>query len=110
MFIILAQLLEQLKLHGVHGIIIPKRRAASVNATVLKTSVGAALHMKIARVNNVNETIRELKDKGLWICGTDMDTKTDFIEQDYNMPLAVVIRKRGKRNGETHKRKLRFYC
>lgn len=48
--------------------------------------------MKIARVNNVNETIKELKDKGLWICGTDMDTKTGYEEADYNMPLAVVIR------------------
>ena len=93
MFIILAQLLGQQKLLGVHGIIIPKRRAASVNATVLKTSAGAALHMKIARVNNVNETIRELKDKGLWICGTDIDTETYYTNQDYNMPLAVVIRK-----------------
>ena len=78
---------------GVHGIIIPKRRAASVNATVVKTSAGAALHMKIARVNNINETIKNLKDNGLWICGTDMETDTSFCEQDYNMPLALVIRK-----------------
>ncbi len=42
---------------GVHGIIIPKRRAASINATVVKTSAGAVAHMKVARVNNINETI-----------------------------------------------------
>lgn len=78
---------------GVHGIIIPKRRAASVNATVSKTSAGAVEYMKIARVNNINETIRDLKDKGVWICGTDMDTKVDYYKQDYNMPLAIVIRK-----------------
>ena len=47
---------------GVHGIIIPKRRAASVNATVNKTSAGAVEYMKVARVNNINETIRFLKD------------------------------------------------
>jgi len=78
---------------GVHGIIIPKRRAASVNATVSKTSAGAVEYMKIARVNNINETIRDLKNNGIWICGTDMDTKVDYYKQDYNMPLAIVIRK-----------------
>lgn len=48
---------------GVHGIIIPKRRAASVNSTVNKVSAGAVEHMKIARVNNINETINTLKKK-----------------------------------------------
>ena len=48
---------------GVHGIIIPKRRAASVNSTVSKVSAGAVQYMKIARVNNLNETIRFLKEK-----------------------------------------------
>jgi len=67
---------------GVHGIIIPKRRAAAVNATVNKVSAGAVEHMKIARVNNLNETIKQLKEEGLWICGTDMDTTTDYDRQD----------------------------
>ena len=67
---------------GVHGIIIPKRRAAAVNATVSKVSAGAASHMKIARVNNINETIKYLKDEGLWICGTDVNTNTYYNEQD----------------------------
>ena len=49
---------------GVHGIIIPKRRAAMVNATVYKTSEGAVEHMKIARVNNLVDTIRYLKEQG----------------------------------------------
>lgn len=47
---------------GVHGIIIPKRRAVAVNATVSKTSAGAATYMKIARVNNINEVIKKLKE------------------------------------------------
>lgn len=81
---------------GVHGIIIPKRRAASVNATVAKTSAGAVEYMKIARVNNINDTIRELKDKGVWICGTDMDTNTLHYNQDYKMPVAIVIGNEGK--------------
>ena len=60
---------------GVHGIIIPKRRACGVNSTVSKVSAGAVQHMKIARVNNINETIKYLKDNGVWIYGTDMQTE-----------------------------------
>ena len=80
---------------GVHGIIIPKRRAASVNATVNKVSAGAVEYMKIARVNNLNETINELKEAGLWICGTDMDTETYYYNQDLKGPLAIVIGSEG---------------
>ncbi len=83
---------------GVHGIIIPKRRAASVNGTVSKTSAGAVEYMKIARVNNINDTIDHLKDKGVWICGTDMDTENAYYMQDYTMPIAIVIGSEGRRN------------
>lgn len=81
---------------GVHGIVIPKRRAAAVNSTVMKTSVGAVQYMKIARVNNINETIKKLKEEGIWICGTDMNTNTVFSDQDYNMPIAIVIGSEGE--------------
>ena len=80
---------------GVHGIIIPKRRAASVNSTVSKVSAGAVEYMKIARVNNINETIRNLKEQGIWICGTDMDTNIIYTKQDYKMPIAIVIGSEG---------------
>ena len=80
---------------GVHGIIIPKRRAASVNSTVSKVSAGAVEYMKIARVNNINETIRHLKEQDVWICGTDMDTNTIYTNQDYKMPIAIVIGSEG---------------
>lgn len=80
---------------GVHGIIIPKRRAAAVNSTVDKVSAGAVQHMKIARVNNINETIKFLKDNGLWICGTDMDTNTYYYNQDFRMPVGIVIGSEG---------------
>lgn len=81
---------------GVHGIIIPKRRAAAVNAITIKTSAGAVEHMRIARVNNINETINNLKKQGIWICGTDMETENFYYNQDYNMPLAIVIGSEGK--------------
>lgn len=80
---------------GVHGIIIPKRRAASVNSTVAKVSAGAVEYMKIARVNNINETIRYLKQQDIWICGTDMQTNTYYNQQDFKIPLALVIGSEG---------------
>ena len=80
---------------GAHGIIIPKRRAAAVNATVNKVSAGAVEYVKIARVNNLNETIKDLKEQGLWICGTDMDTNTYYDEQDLTGPIAIVIGSEG---------------
>ena len=80
---------------GVHGVIIPKRRAASVNATVSKVSSGAVEHVKIARVNNLNETIKYLKEQGLWICGTDGEAKTYYYNQDLKGPIAIVIGSEG---------------
>lgn len=58
---------------GVHGIIIPKRRSASLNYTVGKTSAGALEYMKVARVSNLASTLEDLKEKGLWVYGADMD-------------------------------------
>lgn len=80
---------------GVHGVIIPKRRAVAVNATVNKVSAGAVEHMKIARVNNINETINTLKKEGIWICGTDMDTNKYYYNQDLTGPIAIVIGSEG---------------
>lgn len=80
---------------GVHGIIIPKRRAASVNSTVNKTSAGAVQYMKIARINNINETIKYLKENDVWICGTDMNTNVYYYEEDYKIPIAIVIGSEG---------------
>lgn len=91
----LGSIIRTAETSGVHGIIIPKRRAAQVNSTVSKVSAGAVEHMKIARVNNINETIRELKQKGIWICGTDIDTNVIYTKQDYKMPLAIIIGSEG---------------
>ena len=80
---------------GVHGIIIPKRRAASVNATVSKSSAGAVEHVKIARVNNINETIKYLKEQGVWICGTDGEAKNYYDNQNLKGAIAIVIGSEG---------------
>ena len=80
---------------GVHGIIIPKRRNATVNSTVTKVSAGATTYMKIARVNNLNETIRNLKAEGLWVIGTDGYAKTLYYNQDLKGPLAIIVGSEG---------------
>ena len=80
---------------GVHGIIIPKRRNVQVNSTVSKTSAGATTYVKVARVNNLNETIKYLKEKGLWIIGTDGEGDTYYYDQDLKGPLAIIIGSEG---------------
>lgn len=80
---------------GVTGIIIPKDRSVDVNATVMKTSAGALNNMKICKVTNLNRTIDELKDNGVWIIGTDMDNSIAYTDVDYNIPLALVIGSEG---------------
>jgi 23S rRNA (guanosine2251-2'-O)-methyltransferase len=80
---------------GVDGIIIPKDRSVEVNSTVMKTSAGALNNMKICSVTNLNNTIRELKKKGLWVIGADMDGEKSYYEMNYNMPIALVIGSEG---------------
>lgn len=80
---------------GVHGIIIPKRRACGVNSTVTKVAAGAVEHMKIARVNNINDTIKYLKENDIWICGTDMDAKRYYYEEDFKGAIAIIIGSEG---------------
>ena len=93
---------------GVHGIIIPKRRAASVNSTVNKASAGAVEHMKIARVTNITDTIDQLKQAGLWICGTDINAEKYYYNQDLTGPLGIVIGNEGKGISEKVKKNCDF--
>ena len=93
---------------GVHGIIITKRRAASVNSTVNKTSAGAVEHMKIARVTNISDTIEQLKQEGLWICGTDISAEKYYYNQDLTGPLGIVIGNEGKGISEKVKKNCDF--
>ncbi|MBO4693474.1 MAG: 23S rRNA (guanosine(2251)-2'-O)-methyltransferase RlmB [Clostridia bacterium] len=80
---------------GVHGIIIPKRRSASLNATVAKTSAGALEYIRVARVTNIAATIDELKQNGIWVFGADMSGE-NYSACDYHIPLALVIGNEGK--------------
>ena len=80
---------------GVHGIIIPKRRAANVNSTVAKVSAGAVEYMKIARVNNISDAINTLKENDIWICGTDMNTDKHYYDEDFTGGIGIVIGSEG---------------
>ena len=80
---------------GAHGIIIPQRRSVTVNATVMKTSAGAAEHIGCARVTNIARTIEQLQEQGIWVYGCDMDG-TSVYETDLRGPAAIVIGNEGR--------------
>ena len=81
---------------GVHGIIIPKRRACNVNSTVYKVASGAVEHMKIARVNNLNDEIKYLKDNDVWVHGTAVEASKYYYEENLTGAIAIVIGNEGK--------------
>ncbi len=81
---------------GVDGIIIPERRSVQVTPVVAKVSAGACEHMMIARVVNISATIRELKEKGLWIVGTDGGASQMYKDVDYKGPIALIIGSEGE--------------
>ncbi len=92
----LGALLRTAECIGVHGAVIPKHHAASVNQTVARTSAGASEHMPVAKVTNIASTIEELKGKGVWVVGTDAKAEKTYTEIDYTSPLAIVIGNEGK--------------
>ena len=104
----LGSIIRTAETEGVHGIIIPKRMAAYVNSTVSKTSAGAVEHMKIARVTNISDSIKKLKQAGLWICGTDISADKYYYNQDLTGPLGIVIGKEGKGISEKVKKSCDF--
>ena len=76
---------------GAHGVIIPKNRSVSLNSTVAKTSAGAAEYTRVARVTNIARTIELLKEKGIWVVGTDRSATQYHFECDLSGPVAVII-------------------
>lgn len=93
---------------GAHGIIIPKRRAVGLTATVAKASTGAIEYIPVVRVTNMARTIDELKEKGVWIAGTDASAKQDYRAMDGTLPLGLVIGSEGKGMGRLIRDKCDF--
>lgn len=81
---------------GAHGLIIPRRRAVGLTAVVAKASTGAIEHIPVVRVNNLSQTVDELKKRSVWIAGTDAKESVDYRRMDANLPLAVIIGSEGK--------------
>ncbi len=80
---------------GVHGVIIPENRACDITETVFKTSAGAVVHIPICKVTNLNRTIKQLKDEGLWIYALEAGNKKIY-KADFTYPTALVIGGEGK--------------
>ncbi|MDT3428579.1 23S rRNA (guanosine2251-2'-O)-methyltransferase [Paenibacillus forsythiae] len=85
---------------GVHGVVVPKRRSAQITATVSRTSAGAVEYVPVARVTNLGQTIDRLKELGIWVVGTDVDTDQNLFGSDiFTGPVAVVIGNENKGMG-----------
>ena len=91
----LGAILRTAECAGVHGVIIPKRRAAGLTAVVDKASAGAAEHMLVSRVTNIPAALGELKKKGLWVYGTAADAPADLWQTKMTGPAALVIGSEG---------------
>lgn len=90
----LGAIIRTANLCGAHGVIIPKRRAVGLTATVAKTSAGAINYTQVAKVTNIAKTIEELKKEGMWFVCADMDGQTMY---DLNLtgPIGLVIGNEG---------------
>lgn len=92
---------------GAHGIIIPKRRAAGLTATAVKSSAGAVNYTPVAKVTNLVATMEELKEKGLWFVCADMDGESMY-KLDLKGPIGLVIGSEGEGVGRLVKEKCDF--
>lgn len=93
---------------GADGVVIPERRAVGVTGTVLKASAGAAEHLPIARVTNINRTLEDLKERNIWTIGLDERAKQSYDEIDYNMDCALVLGAEGSGLHEMVRKKCDF--
>lgn len=80
----------------VDGVLLPRRRSSSLNATVVKSSAGAASHVKVARVSNTAGAIVHLKENGFWVAGLDASSSKSIWKEDLTVPLALVLGSEGK--------------
>ncbi|HZK42994.1 MAG TPA: 23S rRNA (guanosine(2251)-2'-O)-methyltransferase RlmB [Syntrophomonadaceae bacterium] len=81
---------------GVHGVIIPKHNSVEANDTVARASAGAIEHMKVAQETNLVNTIKKLKEEGLWVVGADMSGSNDYYSTSIPSPTALVIGGEGR--------------
>lgn len=80
---------------GVHGVLLPKRRACQITPAVVRASTGAVEYVPIVRIGNVTQTLEKLKQEGLWVVGTDINGD-DYTKADFDYPLVLVVGSEGK--------------
>lgn len=104
----LGAIIRSAECFGAHGVIISKRRAVGLTASVEKTAGGALNYLHVARVTNLSATIDELKRRGLWIYCCDMDGTKDYYDEDYDCSLALVVGSEGNGVSSLIKKKCDF--
>lgn len=92
----LGALLRTAEAAGMHGVVLPERRAASVTPTVYKSSAGAVHFLPVAQVTNLTRTIQELQERGLWVGGLEMGGEQLYHEAKLVGPLAIVVGAEGR--------------
>ena len=92
----LGAIIRSAEIAGAYGVIIPKRRSAGLSPAVFKASAGALAHLPVARTANITATLKELKEAGLWIFGTDAAGDKFYYDADLKVPAAIVIGSEGE--------------
>jgi 23S rRNA (guanosine2251-2'-O)-methyltransferase len=96
----LGAILRSAECAGASGVFIPERRAAGLNETVAKASAGAVEYLPVARVTNLSVLIRQLKERNVWVVGTDAEAATNYNDWDWTRPSAIVL---GAEGGGLHR-------
>jgi 23S rRNA (guanosine2251-2'-O)-methyltransferase len=104
----LGAVLRTAEVAGVHGVVIPKRRAAGLTGGVTKVAAGAEEHLKLSRVSNISQTIRRLKERGVWIVGSEAEQGHPFWELDFTIPVALVLGNEAKGISDVVKKECDF--
>ena len=91
----LGAILRTAEASGAHGVIVPRRRSVGLTSTVYKASAGAVEYVPVARVANINDTLTQLKKRGVWVYGLDMDGE-DWCSTDLTGPVALVVGSEGR--------------
>ncbi len=91
----LGAILRTAEAAGAHGVIVPRRRSVGLTSTVYKASAGAVEYVPVARVANINDALRELKERGVWVYGLDMEGE-DWCATDMSGAVALVVGSEGR--------------
>ncbi|HEX7056615.1 MAG TPA: 23S rRNA (guanosine(2251)-2'-O)-methyltransferase RlmB [Bacilli bacterium] len=104
----LGSILRTAECAGMHGVVIPKRRAVGLTPAVAKISAGAVEHVPVARAGNLAQTIDRLKERGLWIAGAAAAGGQTLYDADFTVPLAILIGNEHRGLGRLVKEKCDF--